>query len=166
MIENKDEKAIKHAKNKKVLKIVGIVLLLAGVCCAVTGFVDMGLSMRRMEMPGLFFLLIIGFPSIAIGGMLTLMGFRKEMATYIKNESVPVFNEASEEMKPGISAVAGAVKEGVTASVICHACGESNTEGSNFCRKCGHPLSSVCPRCNAEVPSDAAFCPKCGERLK
>ena len=131
-----------------------------------TGFVDMGLSMRRMEMPRLFFLLIIGFPSIAIGGMLTLMGFRKEVATYIKNESVPVFNEASEEMKPGISAVASAVKEGVTASVICPACGESNTEGSNFCRKCGHPLSSVCPRCGASVAPDSFFCPKCGEKLK
>ena len=106
MIENKDEKMLKHAKNKKKLKIIGIILIVAGVCCAVTGFVDMGLSMRRMEMPRLFFLLIIGFPSIAIGGMLALMGFRKEMATYIKNESVPVFNEASEEMKPGISAVA------------------------------------------------------------
>ena len=35
MTENKDEKTMKHAKNKKVLKIVGIVLLLAGVCCAV-----------------------------------------------------------------------------------------------------------------------------------
>ena len=166
MMENKDEKMFKHAKNKKILKVIGIILLIAGVCCAVTGFVDMGLSMRRMEMPRLFFLLIIGFPSIGIGGMLTLMGFRKEVATYIKNESVPVFNEASEEMKPGISAVASAVKEGVTASVTCPACGESNTEGSNFCRKCGKPLSSVCPRCGATVAPDSFFCPKCGEKLK
>ena len=85
MMENKDEKMLKHAKNKKILKVIGIILLVAGVCCAVTGFVDMGLSVRRMEMPSLFFLLIIGFPSIGIGGMLTLMGFRKEVATYIKN---------------------------------------------------------------------------------
>lgn len=165
MTENKDEKTMKHAKNKKVLKIVGIVLLLAGVCCAVTGFVDMGLSMRRMEMPRLFFLLIIGFPSIGIGGMLTLMGFRKEVATYIKNESVPVFNEASEEMKPGISAIAGAVKD-AGKTVVCPYCGSANGADDNFCRKCGKPLSSVCPRCGASVAPDSFFCPKCGERLK
>ena len=151
MMENKDEKMLKHAKNKKILKVIGIILLIAGVCCAVTGFVDMGLSMRRMEMPRLFFLLIIGFPSIGIGGMLTLMGFRKEMATYIKNESVPVFNEAGEEMKPGISAIA---------------CGSANGADDNFCSKCGKPLSSVCPRCGASVAPDSFFCPKCGEKLK
>ena len=165
MTENKDEKTMKHAKNKKVLKIVGIVLLLAGVCCAVTGFVDMGLSMRRMEMPRLFFLLIIGFPSIGIGGMLTLMGFRKEMATYIKNESVPVFNEAGEEMKPGISAIAGAVKD-AGKTVVCPYCGSSNGADDNFCSKCGKPLVFTCPRCNAKVSADSAFCPKCGEKLK
>ena len=166
MIENKDEKMLKHARNKKILKIAGITVLTLGVCCTVAGFINMATSIAAMEMPRLFFLLIIGLPCIGIGLMLTLTGFRKEMATYIKNESVPVFNEAGEEMKPGISAVAGAVKEGVTASVICHACGESNTEGSNFCRKCGHPLSSVCPRCGASVAPDSFFCPKCGEKLK
>lgn len=165
MMENKDEKTMKHAKNKKVLKIVGIVLLLAGVCCAVTGFVDMGLSMRRMEMPRLFFLLIIGFPSIGIGGMLTLMGFRKEVATYIKNESVPVFNEASEEMKPGISAIAGAVKE-AGRTVVCPNCGYANDADGNFCSKCGKPLTSACPHCGADVTADAVFCSKCGEKLK
>lgn len=166
MMENKDEKMLKHAKNKKILKVIGIILLIAGVCCAVTGFVDMGLSIRRMEMPSLFFLLMIGFPCIAIGASLTLMGFRREMATYIKNESTPVFNEMNTEIKPGISAIAGAVKEGFTASVVCPECGETNTAGSNFCRKCGKPLSSVCPRCNAEVAADSSFCPECGEKLK
>ena len=96
--------------------------------------------------------------------MLTLMGFRKEVATYIKNESVPVFNEAGEEMKPGISAIAGAVKD-AGKTVVCPYCGSANGADDNFCSKCGKPLSSVCPRCNAKVSADSAFCPKCGEKL-
>ena len=111
MMENKDEKMLKHARNKKILKIAGITVLALGVCCTVAGFINMATSIAAMEMPRLFFLLIIGLPCIGIGLMLTLTGFRKEMATYIKNESVPVFNEAGEEMKPGISAIAGAVKD-------------------------------------------------------
>lgn len=165
MIENKDEKAVKHARNKKILKIAGITVLTLGVCCSVAGFVNMVTSMAAMEMPRLFFLLIIGLPCIGIGLMLTLTGFRKEMATYIKNESVPVFNEASEEMKPGISAIAGAVKD-AGRTVVCPNCGYANDADGNFCSKCGKPLTSACPRCGADVTADAVFCSKCGEKLK
>ena len=126
MMENKDEKMLKHARNKKILKIAGITVLALGVCCTV--------------------------------------GFRKEMATYIKNESVPVFNEAGEEMKPGISAIAGAVKD-AGKTVVCPYCGSANGADDNFCSKCGKPLVFTCPRCNAKVSADSAFCPKCGEKL-
>ena len=84
--------------------------------------------------------------------------------TYIKNESVPVFNEAGEEMKPGISAIAGAVKD-AGKTVVCPYCGSANGADDNFCSKCGKALVFTCPRCNAKVSADSAFCPKCGEKL-
>lgn len=165
MMENKDEKMLKHARNKKILKIAGITVLALGVCCTVAGFINMATSIAAMEMPRLFFLLIIGLPCIGIGLMLTLTGFRKEMATYIKNESVPVFNEAGEEMKPGISAIAGAVKD-AGKTVVCPYCGSANGADDNFCSKCGKALVFTCPRCGASVAPDSFFCPKCGEKLK
>ena len=154
----------KHGKNKKTIKIIGICLLCVGVACIVAGFVNLIVSTGKGEFPDLFFLLIIGFPTLAFGGMFTIAGFRKEIATYIKNEDVPVFNELGQQVKPGISAIADAVKNS-DVPAVCKKCGAQNAADSRFCKKCGEPLVRICPKCGESSGTDSAFCDKCGAKL-
>ena len=98
----------KHEKTKKILKIVGIIVLVVGLALTIAGFANFFKHMANQtgEMPKLFFLAFIGLPMMAIGGMLMIFGFRRELLTYVKNESVPVINEASEDLSPAIKNVA------------------------------------------------------------
>jgi membrane protease subunit (stomatin/prohibitin family) len=51
----------------------------------------------------------------------------------------------------------------------CPACKTENTKDSNFCKKCGSPLTPIqkkCPFCDAEIPDDATFCSKCGKKIE
>lgn len=158
-----EEARRKHAKTKKIFKIVGIIMMVIGIGCIIVGFIDFFTSVSDFGMPKNFWLLFIGFPCTAIGGMLTLMGFRKEIMNYSMRESTPVFNEAGKQMQPGISAIASAVKN--SDNVVCPACGTENDKDSAFCKKCGAALSKKCPVCGAELDHDAAFCDKCGKKL-
>jgi len=53
--------------------------------------------------------------------------------------------------------------------ITCPRCKTANPAKSNFCRDCGHPLSSgiknICPSCGAEVKPGANFCGKCRTEL-
>ena len=80
--------AEKHERTKKKLKIIGITLLAAGAALVITGFVDFIKNISTFNQPQLFWCLIVGFPMLGFGGMVTAMGFRKEIARYVKNESV------------------------------------------------------------------------------
>lgn len=156
---------VKHIKTKKKLKIIGLIVLIIGLCCTVAGFVNFGISISGGEMPKLFFLLIIGLPCAGIGGMLTAAGFRKEIMTYTAKESAPAVNIMGQSVAPGISAIAAAAKAADPSPVICPECGESNTAGSNFCKKCGKKLLSKCPKCGTSVEEGSGFCSNCGEKL-
>ena len=155
----------KHIKTKKKLKIIGLIVLIIGLCCTVAGFVNFGISIAKGEMPKLFFLLIIGLPCAGIGGMLTAAGFRKEIMTYTAKESAPAVNIMGQSVAPGISAIAAAAKAADPSPVICPECGESNAAGSNFCKNCGKKLLSKCPKCGTSVEEGSGFCSNCGEKL-
>lgn len=152
----------KHEKTKKILKIIGPIIALCGLGLAIMGFADMIISTRKGEMPSLFWGLIAGLPLIAIGAMISLTGFRREIIRYTKNESVPVVNEAGEEIAPAVSAIASAAK-GAERN-ICPDCGKPNEEGAKFCRHCGKPLYITCPVCGEQVRA-GAYCDKCGAKL-
>ena len=47
----------------------------------------------------------------------------------------------------------------------CPKCQFVNTDGMNFCGKCGVKLESLCPQCNFGNPSEYEFCGKCGYKL-
>ena len=87
-----------HERTKRTLKIVGVLIAVAGLGLAVIGLVDMVSSASAGEMPSLFWGLIAGIPMLGVGGMLCLTGFRKEISRYLKNESVPVINETGREL--------------------------------------------------------------------
>ena len=152
----------KHIKTKKKLKVIGLTVLVIGLCCVVAGFVNFGISIAKGEMP---ILLIIGLPCAGIGGMLTAAGFRKEIMTYTAKESAPAVNIMGQSVAPGINAIASAAKAADPSPVICPECGESNEAGSNFCKKCGKQLVKKCPDCGNIVGSGSGFCSNCGKKL-
>lgn len=154
----------KHQQTKKQLKTIGIILVSIGGVCTITGFIDFFISVANMSQPSLFFLLFIGNPLLGIGASMLTFAFRGEIMRYNKNESVPIINEASEEMKPAFRNVASAVKGTMNDQVIC-SCGTANDKNSRFCKKCGKELFKVCPNCNEKVENDSEFCTKCGTKL-
>ena len=157
---NKNEK---HEKTKKKLKIAGPIIVLCGLGLAIMGFVDMIISTQNGEMPSLFWGMMAGLPLLGIGGMVCAMGYRREVAKYIKNESVPVINEAGEEIAPAVSAIARAAKS-ESGENLCPHCGKPNDDGAKFCRHCGNELLVTCPACGEKV-KHAEFCVKCGAKL-
>lgn len=154
----------KHKKTKTILKITGISLIAVSLVFIIMGFIDVFsvMSKQDMRMPKIY-LLMIGFPLFAVGMTLTINGFRREISTYVKNESVPVFNEMGKEIVPGVSAISGAV---FNKAVICPKCNEVNEAGSKFCKKCGEPLQKVCVNCGHVLDAGSEFCPQCGVRVR
>ena len=165
-----------HARTKTTLKIIGLLLMAGGAALAVTGFADIFTS---DGFPTKFWMLMLGLPMLAIGGMLTLTGFRQEIGRYMKNETAPIFNEMSRDIRPGVQDIASAVQQGMSRPAdaqeqtqgvpsgegSCPACGASLPQDSRFCPKCGRPLARSCPHCGETLPPDAKFCPACGKPL-
>lgn len=154
-----------HETVKTVLKFVGILLLVCGGILTVIGFSDFFRSLSDFGFPRKFWMLMLGLPMMAIGGMLTMFGFRREIGRYMKNETTPVLNEMSEELRPGVQNIASAVREGMAEGVRC-SCGTVNSAGSKFCTACGKALTRTCAGCGKELPNDAKFCPHCGKKAE
>lgn len=156
----------KHKQTKRILKILGALFAPAGLICAVIGFADFFSAFGSKEMPKLTFLCFIGFPLLFVGVAFLMFGFKREITRYVKNESVPVLNEAGEELQPAVRAVARAVKEGISEEdgVRC-ACGAVNEKGSKFCKECGKPLACDCPACGEKNAAGSKFCNHCGKQL-
>ena len=164
------DKQKRHNKTKRGLKIIGICLTVGGLACTVAGSVSFFSALGSGELPKLFWLLMIGLPMMTIGVAMLTFGFRKEIGTYIKDETVPVVNEAGTELTPAVKAVAQAAAEGMTAQnangqKTCPACGAENGADKNFCEACGTPLTATCPHCGSAVGAGAAFCGNCGKKL-
>ena len=159
-----------HESVKKKLKVIGAVVLAAGIICTVIGLVDFfaAFNSESAKPPKLFFLLFIGILLLGVGLSLMAFGFRREIMRYAKNEGVPVVNEASEELSLAVKNVVSAAKEGVLGEnkgkVVCE-CGAVNPGDNKFCKECGKALYSVCPGCGAKVERESKFCGECGAKL-
>ena len=135
------DKKEKHERTKRILKIVGPIVAAAGLILAVVGFVSFFSSFGGDGMPSLFWCAFVGMPVFVIGLGITFTAFRREIATYQKNESAPVINEFAED------------------------CGEKNDADAKFCKNCGAALRKVCPDCGEQNDADAKFCKSCGKSL-
>lgn len=159
-----EEKA-RHESLKKKLKIGGTAVLAVGLVCTIVAFVNFFTVFGNPDagMPKLLFLGFIGMPLIAIGAIMLVFGFRREMGRFVKNESMPVVREAAEELTPTIEDIASAVRgDGKTECPHCHTANDAN---SKFCKSCGNPIAVTCPHCGQTVDGDSAFCKNCGKRL-
>lgn len=160
------DKKEKHERTKRILKIVGPIVAAAGLILAVVGFVSFFSSFGDDGMPSLFWCAFVGMPVFVIGLGITFTAFRREIATYHKNESAPVINEFAEDIKPAVQSVASAVRETAAAQdAICPNCGEKNDADAKFCKNCGAALRKVCPDCGEQNDADAKFCKSCGKSL-
>lgn len=160
------DKKEKHERTKRILKIVGPIVAAAGLILAVVGFVSFFSSFGDDAMPSLFWCAFVGMPVFVIGLGITFTAFRREIATYHKNESAPVINEFAEDIKPAVQSVASAVRETAAAQdAICPDCGEKNDADAKFCKNCGAALRKVCPDCGEQNDADAKFCKSCGKSL-
>ena len=160
------DKKEKHERTKRILKIVGPIVAAAGLILAVVGFVSFFSSFGSDGMPSLFWCAFVGMPVFVIGLGITFTAFRREIATYHKNESAPVINEFAEDIKPAVQSVASAVRETAAAQdAICPNCGEKNDADAKFCKNCGAALRKVCPDCGEQNDADAKFCKSCGKSL-
>ncbi len=160
------DKKEKHERTKRILKIVGPIVAAAGLILAVVGFVSFFSSFGGDGMPSLFWCAFVGMPVFVIGLGITFTAFRREIATYHKNESAPVINEFAEDIKPAVQSVASAVRETAAAQdAICPNCGEKNDADAKFCKNCGAALRKVCPDCGEQNDADAKFCKSCGKSL-
>lgn len=159
------DKKEKHERTKRILKIVGPIVAAAGLILAVVGFVSFFSSFGDDGMPSLFWCAFVGMPVFVIGLGITFTAFRREIATYQKNESAPVINEFAEDIKPAVQSVASAVRETAAQDAICPDCGEKNDADAKFCKNCGAALRKVCPHCGEQNDADAKFCKSCGKSL-
>lgn len=159
------DKKEKHERTKRILKIVGPIVAAAGLILAVVGFVSFFSSFGDDAMPSLFWCAFVGMPVFVIGLGITFTAFRREIATYHKNESAPVINEFAEDIKPAVQSVASAVRETAAQDAICPDCGEKNDADAKFCKNCGAALRKVCPDCGEQNDADAKFCKSCGKSL-
>lgn len=160
------DKKEKHERTKRILKIVGPIVAAAGLILAVVGFVSFFSSFGGDGMPSLFWCAFVGMPVFVIGLGITFTAFRREIATYHKNESAPVVNEFAEDIRPAVQSVASAVRETAAAQdAICPDCGEKNDADAKFCKNCGAALRKVCPDCGEQNDADAKFCKSCGKSL-
>ncbi len=158
----------KHESTKKKLKIVGFILLAAGIALSVIGLASFFSAFGKGKSPDMFFCAIIGLPTLGIGASILNFAYKREIMRYAKNESVPVINEASEEISPAVKNVAAAVNEGLKAekTIVCPKCGTKNPADGKFCKECGTAIGAICPNCGEKISRGDKFCNNCGAKLK
>ena len=135
-IEKKKEN--ENKKQSKVLKIIGIIIVIIGAIIDLIAFIDFGLTDTSVEQASLLYLFWIGSPIISIGGILIFFGYLKSIE---KDRTVETF-------------------------IKCDNCGKPIKLDSNYCNNCGANTEVECPQCKGMNPSGAKFCNKCGTRLK
>ena len=155
-----EEMKAKHRRNKIILKIVAILLLLGALAFIITAIVSWATEGFLKN----FWCLMVGLPMVGVGGMFAMMGFRKEIGSYMVNESAPLVNQYAKNVAPGITDMTQAVKQGWTGAV-CPNCDSPVGSDQNFCNKCGASLTKQCPKCGNTVSQDSNFCDKCGTQL-
>lgn len=157
-----------HEKIKKRLKIIGGILLGVGICLTAIGLFSFFSAFGGNGTPDMFWCAFLGLPTLGIAGSLLNIAYRREFSRYMKNETTPVINEASEDLAPAIKNVVAAIKDGSQSEsngIACGNCGKINDIDSRFCANCGKTLTKIYPNCKEAVDPDSAFCNHCGQKL-
>ena len=103
----------KHEKFKLIMKIAGLLLFIGGIAFIVVGGVDFFTATSEWRQPEKFWAFFVGFPLFALGLPMTLTGFHREIARYMKDEMMPVIHETAKETAPAVEEIAKAAATGV-----------------------------------------------------
>ena len=158
-------------KARTVLRTLGPLLALAGLVCIVVAMVD-AFGSSGFHGPRLFWLFFVGGPLLLFGTAMSMFGYMGVVARYQGREVGPAvsatFNDIAKDSAPGVRAIAGAVRDGVTDEVgsRCPACAFANDADARFCAGCGGVLEAkACGSCGHPAKADARFCDECGAGL-
>ena len=103
----------KHEKFKLIMKIAGLLLFIGGIAFIVVGGVDFFTATSEWRQPEKFWAFFVGFFLFAFGLPMTLTGFHREIARYMKDEMMPVIHETAKETAPAVEEIAKAAATGV-----------------------------------------------------
>ena len=166
IIENKEYKRI-----TKLLKVLGVFLLIIGVAGIVAGMADFFINISNNHQPKLFFLIFIGFGCATGGIICSVFAGRRNLQVKIAAQNPPmnpemqsIIDETNEMMAEAAKAAKPNVVEGVNANT-CKRCGQANRVGAKFCCNCGAQLFKKCPYCGTENDDGAKYCNSCGKLL-
>lgn len=166
-----------HDALRNTLRVVGPVILLAGLVFLFVGVVDFFRAFGGTEPPRLFWCAFLGIPLLGVGGALSSYGYMGRFMRYVAGETAPVgkdtFNYLADGTRQGVQAMAGAIGQGLreggpgsgSATVMrCHKCNALLSAEAKFCSQCGQALGKTkpCPNCRELNDPDARFCDNCG----
>ena len=157
----------RHAQIRTIARILGPLLLVAGVIFSIVGmvgtvrfFVEIRSFFSATDAmepfsgpPKYFWCFYFGLPLVGIGGGLTRVGYLGWFTRYVAGETAPVqkdtFNYLANGIRPGVKDLVQAVREGLTEDStdiaaankkFCPSCGQPADIASNFCSGCGQKL--------------------------
>ncbi|MDD4532364.1 MAG: zinc-ribbon domain-containing protein [Bacilli bacterium] len=156
----------KYSTFAKIMRFLGIIILVAGIVLIVRGLMDLQSS---------FISLFIGIPITFVGGVFISFGFMKKFNQYTASQTAPVKKDVTNYMLDGTREELGETTRTIFDSVNdhresnktkrCPKCGELNDADAKFCDNCGASLVKVCPKCGTENDINARYCDNCGEKL-
>ena len=155
-----------HEQKKKKVKRIGKILLVIGGIFTVVGIGSFFMAFAGGGFPSLFFLAFIGFPMVGFGGMLTSVGYKREITKYMKDESMPIVKETYQDLRPELKDVVSMFK-GEEKDVTCSYCGTKNDYNARYCKSCGREIKDIrCPHCGNLIDADSRFCSYCGKEVR
>jgi len=177
MEENKSKYLESNRKTRKILIIVGSILLGLGVILTIVGIFLFSSALSSFEAVFVPIIpLTIGIAFDFAGGVLLMLGLIGPTARYLASQAAPVQKDTINYMLDGtrdetvktVEAVSQGLKQGLSpqGNQKCPHCGFIETADATFCSKCGRPLGRVCPECGKKNESDAAFCSQCGHHFE
>ena len=103
-------------KQSGFLKKMGPVILILGILFLIVGLGSFFMSFGGGGRPRFFWCAFVGMPLILVGGVMTQMGFLKNILKYTAGEAAPVakdtFNYTARGTKEGVKDIASSVAEG------------------------------------------------------
>ena len=138
---------------RSALRILGPILLAAGLLMTAVAMIDFFGSMNSFAMPTNFWMAFVGLPLIAVGASITKLAYLGPASRYVAGELAPTLRDTL-----------GALGAG-SGELVCPACGGRSAAEARFCDDCGAPMVRTCAVCHAGNAADATFCDRCGTEL-
>ena len=171
----------RHKEVRGVLRIVGPLVLAAGLLLLGIGVASFFSSMGSFEPPRFFWCAFLGIPVLFLGLVLSAPAFLGSTSRFLSAEVAPVQKDTfnylasgtsegvrtlAEAVGQGFAAGAGAGNAGIEQTVPCPKCQAPNQPGAQFCAQCGADTRpKACPSCKARNEPTARYCNQCGTAL-